>query len=249
MDVFCNRGHAGNFPLWRDIDATVPNVTPGLLDLLTKTYGQPVDAPALFCYLAGILGTPAYTARYDEQLKRPNPRIPLAKTAGEFFEVAERGRRIAFLHSRGARFGSSGETLPAGRAQLVTPVETSTTPATMTYDASSGILHVGAGVVEGVSPEVWEFEASGFKIVQEWIRRRLAPIPGKARSELDAIRPIVWDATMQQDLLRTIWIAEELIEQHQPAMVELLERIEANGTWNVDDLPEPTEASTKAPKL
>ncbi len=242
-------GGANNFPLYRDRDATKPNITPGLLDHLSDLYGRPAGAEDLFCYLVAILATPAYSERYDEHLTQPGPRIPLAVNGEHFFAAAKRGRRLAFLLTRGARFGALGEQLPAGSAQLVTAVPQAPTPATMAYDADSGELLIGSGLVSGVSPEVWSLEASGYKVVQEWIRRRLAPVPGRSGTDLDKIRPIAWDMAMQQDLLRTLWIAEEIVDIHQPAMAELLVQIERGGTLSAGDLPAPAEADRKAPKI
>lgn len=242
-------GGADNFPLYRDREGTVPNITPGLLAHLSELYGSEVSAEQLFLYLVATLGTPSYSERYDEHLRQPGPRIPLAATAEHFFAAAGRGRRIAYLLTRGARFGNPGEQLPTGTAQLVTPVPETPTPAAMEYDAESGELRIGSGLISGVSPTVWTLEASGYKVVQEWIKRRLAPVPGRSGSELDKIRPIAWGMAMQQDLMRTLWIAEELVESHQPAMAGLLKRIESTGTLSADSLPAPTEASAKAPKI
>lgn len=48
-------------PLYRHPHQAEPNVTPGLLRLLTKTHGVTVTAEDLFAYIAGTASTTAAT--------------------------------------------------------------------------------------------------------------------------------------------------------------------------------------------
>ena len=59
-----------------DPAGTVPNVVPGLLDLLTARYGQAVTAGDLFAYLAAVLVNPAYPELFADNLSTPGLRVP-----------------------------------------------------------------------------------------------------------------------------------------------------------------------------
>ena len=76
------RGSFGGavFPLWRDASATRPNVTDGLLDTLSQEYSEAVSPEDLFAYAYAVLGSPAYTESFAEELSIPGPRLPITKT-------------------------------------------------------------------------------------------------------------------------------------------------------------------------
>ena len=92
LDYF--RGSFGGkavIPLWRDAEATKPNVTAGLLDRLCSTHGTDVSTQSLFAYAYGILAQPAYVERFWDELEMPPPRLPITKDTGLFQRVAEHG--------------------------------------------------------------------------------------------------------------------------------------------------------------
>lgn len=59
------------FPLWRDPEATDPNLPPNLLEFLTATYKEKVIAEELFAYVAGVAAHPGYTSRFQKDLAQP----------------------------------------------------------------------------------------------------------------------------------------------------------------------------------
>ncbi len=70
-DLHHYNGRGGRvFPLWRDAEATTPNLPPKLLEFLAASYKTPVTAEDFFAYLAGVAANPAYTARFQA---RPGP--------------------------------------------------------------------------------------------------------------------------------------------------------------------------------
>ena len=71
-------------PLWRDAQATQPNVTTGLLDRLRAAHGTAVSAEDLFAYAYGMLAQPAYVERFWDELEMPPPRLPITKDAELF---------------------------------------------------------------------------------------------------------------------------------------------------------------------
>lgn len=49
------------YPLWRDRNASQPNIKSALLAHLAKVYGQSVKAEDVMAYLAAVMAQPAFT--------------------------------------------------------------------------------------------------------------------------------------------------------------------------------------------
>lgn len=101
---FCGRGGKDIIPLWRDADATEPNVTAGLLKKLGEVYGSEVSPEDLFAYVYGVLASPSYVERFSEELALPGPRLPITKDEALFRDVAKSGRELVHLHTFGERW-------------------------------------------------------------------------------------------------------------------------------------------------
>ena len=116
-DLHHFRGSFGGkhvIPLWRDGDATAPNVTAGVLALLSAEYRTDVSSERLFAYAYGILAQPAYVEQFWDELEQPPPRLPLTKEAALFERAADLGSRLLSLHTYGERYGGS---VPQGEAR------------------------------------------------------------------------------------------------------------------------------------
>ena len=122
LHYFCGRGAKDVVPLWRDAEATQPNLAAGLLDTLRMAHGTAVSARSLFAYAYGILTQPAYLEMFWDELEIPPPRLPITKDAELFQRVAEHGGRLMYLHT----YGGSGSVAPmtmalCRRGQLSVP--------------------------------------------------------------------------------------------------------------------------------
>lgn len=53
------------FPLWRDRNASVPNVPPGLLAYLGEKNQRPVSAEDFMAHVGAVTAHPAFTARVN----------------------------------------------------------------------------------------------------------------------------------------------------------------------------------------
>lgn len=84
------------------------------------------------------------------------------------------------------------------------------------------------------------------QVVKSWLDRRKAEPSGKKSSPLDDIRPERWEFGGQ--LLQLLWLLEETIRL-QPKGETLLEEVCASPLFTADELPTPTEAERKAPKV
>ena len=221
-DLHHFRGSFGGkhvIPLWRDADATAPNVTGGLLALLRAEYGSDVSPERLFAYAYGILAQPAYVELFWDELELPPPRLPLTKDAMLFERAADLGSRLLSLHTYGERYGGS---VPQGEARCTRGVSLDEYPKGHGYDPGTRVLHVGDGEFAPVSKEVWDYSVSGMQIVKSWLDRRKRERSGRRSSELDAIGPERWEFT--EELLELLWVLEETVRL-QPEGAKLLEDV------------------------
>lgn len=250
MDFFCNRGAADILPLYKDEAAAAPNLTTGLIEALAVELGK-VSPEDVFAYLSCVLGSPAYVELFAEDLKSPGPRIPITKDPARFVRAAALGRRFVWLQTLGQRWAPSGEkrgVLPHGGVSEVKPISGAGTayPASFSYDADKQQLTVGEGVIGGVSPAVYNYEQSKWKVVQGWLSYRMKAGAGRATNEsdsgLDSLRPTNWTFTAELlDVLRAVQGCVEL----WPAMEELLVEVAAGDTFAAADLPLPTQTDAK----
>ena len=230
------------FPLWRDAEATIPNINAEILSRLALAFGTIVGPEDVMAYIAALLAHPAFTARFQSDLKRPGLRVPLTANKALFEEAAALGREVVWLHCYGERFSDvaagrpagaprmakgEGPTIPAGGA---IPGAPEPLPDTMTYDPMLKRLRIGLGFIDNVSPAVWAYEVSGKNILRQWFsyrkRDRTRPIIGDRRppSPLDKVQPDHWLDEYTVDLINLIHVLGRLVAL-EPVQADLLERI------------------------
>lgn len=227
------------FALWKDAAATQTNVSDAAIAALTRTYGGAPDPVDVFAYVAALLASPAYTARFQSDLIRPGLRVPLTADATLFAEAAALGRRIIWLHSFGERMGAGHPVgpprLPKDRAPFIPadgtiPSTPDGFPDTLDYDAALQRLIVGTGFIDNVPPAVWTYEVSGKHVLRQWFsyrkRHRERPQIGDKRppSPLQAIQPDHWLPEYTTELLNVLNILALLVDQ-EPLQADLLTRI------------------------
>ncbi len=249
-DHFSGRGGKDVIPLWRDADATEPNVTSGLLDRLSEEYGQQVEAEELFAYAYAVLVCRSYTEKFSEELLIPGPRLPLTKDHALFERGARLGRDLIFLHTYGERFSADGSTrVPRGSAENTKAIPESSAkyPETYEYDPANRTLRVGEGEIYPVAPQVWEYEVSGLRVLNSWLAYRKREPYGRSSSPLDEIRPERWTGRMTRELLELIWVLEATVDK-EPELREFLEAVTDSDLFAADELPEPTGEEREPPK-
>jgi hypothetical protein len=246
-DLHHFRGSFGGkdvIPLWRDRDATQPNVTAGFLSILSDRIGRVITAEELFCYSYGVLSAPGYVKSFSEELTIPGPRIPITADAALFDRAVQLGSELIWLHTFGERslVTQRAPEISSGEAQAVTavPGDSAGYPAKASFDADTKTLRVGKGAFAPVDRTVWEFSVSGFEPVQSWIAHRLAEGAGRRSSELDKIGPRVWTAHMSEELLRLLWIVERTLGMSQDLDQCLTDILKA-GMVRSEEMPKPAD--------
>ena len=234
-------------PLWRNPDATQPNITEGILETIGAAYGTVVCAERLFAYAYGVLAQPEYVERFWEELELPPPRLPITKDSVLFQRMADHGARLLYLHTYGARFAGPGDdgSVPQGMARCTKTVPFDKYPADSSYDQQKHTLRVGDGEFAPVKPDVWNYSVSGLQIVKSWLDRRKLKRSGRQSSPLDQIRPERWDFT--EELLELLWVIEATLNL-QPEGTALLAKVCASELFSRDELPSPSDKERQPPR-
>ena len=254
-DLHCFRGSFGGkdvVPLYRDTNAKQPNILPGLLELVGAVYEREITPEDFAAYLYGIMAHPSFTDRYYEELDTREVRIPLTKDPALFEGVRSAGARQLWLQTYGQRYVPSGEPMgqvPTGAAKNTVSVPQSEEgfPTSYSYDEGTQTLHVGKGKFAPVAKEVYEFEVSGLKVVQSWLRYRMRDGAGKKSSPLDGIRPTKWPPAFTTELLELLWVLDATVAGY-PEQAELMEAVASGECFKAAELPKVPLGMRKPPK-
>ncbi|MDD5556561.1 MAG: N-6 DNA methylase [bacterium] len=249
---FSGRGGRDIVPLYRKRNATQSNILPGLLEQLGKVYIRKVAPEDFAAYLYGVLAQPAFTARFQKELETRELRVPITKDGMLFDKISDIGARLLWLHTYGERFVPKGKRLgqiPPGKAKCVKAVPGSSAgyPESFHYEENNRTLHVGDGKFLPVTPEVYEYEVSGLKVVRSWLKYRMKKGAGKKSSPLDDIRPEKWTSQFTTELLELLWVLEATVECY-PEQANLLNAVIEGECFRSDEMPPVPDEMREAPK-
>ncbi|MFF3752783.1 type ISP restriction/modification enzyme [Streptomyces sp. NPDC002018] len=191
-------------PLYRRPGGAEPNVTPGLLALLSARHGHEVTAEELLAWaVAAAVPSPEGCA------------VPLTADPAVWAAGTELGRRMTEVQLRGAR-GGERPRLPGGRRPYVRAAVPGR-PETLSHDPQDEVLHLGTGRISPVPAGAWDFAVGGVRVLELWFERRTAPAgPGT----LEAVRPAVWPQEWTSELLELITVLA-LLAELRPRQEEL----------------------------
>ncbi|GAA5172242.1 hypothetical protein GCM10023214_53480 [Amycolatopsis dongchuanensis] len=263
-DMHYHSGRGGRvLPLYRDAPATSANVTPGLLDFLSRQLKCAVSAEDLVAYLAAVTGHHGFTRCFGEDLKQPGVRIPLTRSPDFWRAAVGLGQEVLWLYTYGERYIDPAANRPPAAPRMTARQERPTVrvgipdtpeqmPDTIRYDEANRALHIGEGVIAPVAPEVMAFEVSGMPVVKHWFNYRKKNPDGTRSSPLNDIVATTWTSAMTTELLDLLNVLGRCAAL-EPAQDELLEKIVSGPLIAVEDLtsagvlPVP-ESATKMPK-
>ena len=252
LNHFCNRGAKDAIPLYRTADASQANITPGLLEKLGKAYRRNVTPADFLAYVYGILAQPAFTTRFENELETRKLCVPITKDAALFEKVHKTGARLLWLHTYGERFIPDKQTrgrVPTGAAKCIKAVPGGADgyPESFTYNDATQTLQVGEGEFAPIAPEVYEFEVSGLKVVQSWLKYRMKKGTGKKSSPLDDIRPTHWTGQFTTELLELLWVLEATVKYY-PEQEKLLEAVIESDCFQANEMPLVPDEMRKPPR-
>jgi len=183
-----NRGHALVFPLYiyqgqnkpkkRSLGSAFmlfepeakyivkkPNLSPALIEKLSKTFKKEPSPEQIFFYIYAVLHSETYRTKYAEFLKIDFPRVPFTKDYKLFKKMSEYGNRLVDLHllkspeldSPIARFQGKGDN------RVEKPK----------YDEKAEMVHLNkAQYFEGIPPDVWTYQIGGYQVCDKWLKDR-----------------------------------------------------------------------------
>ncbi|MFB3786744.1 MAG: type ISP restriction/modification enzyme [bacterium] len=255
-DLHHFRGSFGGkdiLPLYRDAGASEANILPGLLERLGETYHRSVSPEDFLAYVYGVLAQPAFTARYAQELETRELRVPITQNPVLFEQVRAAGARLLWLHTYGERFVPKRKTrgqVPPGvaRCTKAVPGDPDGYPEAFSYNDAMQTLRVGEGEFRPVAREVFEFQVSGLKPVQSWLKYRMKKGAGKKSSPLDDIRPEVWTSQFTTELLELLWILEATVAGY-PEQAQLLEAVTAGECFQAGEFPKVSADWRKPPSV
>lgn len=251
MDFFKNRGAKDISPLYRTADTSRPNISAKLLESLADVYGREVRPEEVAFYVFGLLGTGAYTERFEDELEESPARVPFTADYDLFQEVQDFGRGLIFEQTWGERcgdlnqFGQPIRPRFQGQARIHAETPSIPYPDDWSYDADSQQLTVGEGVFTHVLPEVMEYNVSGMNVVASWLGYRMKEPAGRSSSPLDRIQSDKWE--MDRELLELLWQVEFFVNA-EPEGARLLEEVVTGELVPVQLLGPPQASETKTPR-
>jgi hypothetical protein len=201
-----------------------------------------------------LLAHPEYTRHFSEELINREVCVPLTKDSGLFSEAAELGRYLIWLHTYGERFynseGRPKEKIPTGTAKCTLAVSDTEDKYRneYSYNEQTQAITIGDGKFAPVSNAVWEFEVSGFKVVQSWLGYRMREHKGKKSSPLDDIHPKAWTYEFTRAFLELLWVLEKTLESY-PEQKRIFEQILESDLFTANELPAVPQELRKGPKL
>jgi Type ISP C-terminal specificity domain/N-6 DNA Methylase len=252
VHYFNNRG-GRCFPLYCDTDQRKANVTPLLLDTLSRMIGIPITTEDLLAYVAAVVANPAYTRQFRTELTTPGIRVPLSSDVDIWMQAISVGREVLWLHTYGERFVDESAGRPRAAPRLPDaqrPRYTMTIPSSeggmpdrISYDKESESirLFVGAsqqlaGQIGHVASPIWGYRVGGMHVIRQLFSYRQAnPSRRKRTSELDNINPVNWTAQFDDELLDLLNVLGRCV-MLEPAQANILERVCAGDLITALDL-------------
>jgi hypothetical protein len=228
-------------PLYRTNNPLEPNMLPELLNILEKIFSKRILPEKFAAYVYGALAQPYFTHLFQKELETREIRVPITKDYAFFDQMSALGSHLIWLHTYGERFVPEGQrkgVIPIGSAKCVkaVPEDPEEYPESFEYSATNETLFVGKGAFRPVSQEVYDFEVSGLKVVQSWLKYRMKQGAGRKSSPLDDIRPERWTAESTSELLKLLWILEATLNIY-PKQAELLQQIINGPCFTENELP------------
>ncbi|MDH4226669.1 MAG: N-6 DNA methylase [Deltaproteobacteria bacterium] len=142
-----------------------PNISPKLIEALTKAYKKAPTPEEIFYYIYAVLYSNTYRAKYAEFLKSDFPRVPFTGDYKLFKKVGVFGQELAELHLLKSK--SLNKPLVKFQGKGNHKVEKPK------YDPKDKKVHINEGqYFEGISSEVWDYHIGGYRVMEKWLKER-----------------------------------------------------------------------------
>jgi predicted helicase len=140
------------------------NIADWAVEQFTSALGITVDKWQIFHYIYGLLHSPEYREKYQANLKRELPRIPLPKSPDDFRAFVSAGERLADLH---VNYESQKEYSLEKIENPDMPLNWRVEKMKLTKDKAA-IIYNDFLTLAGIPPETFEYKL-GNRSALEWI--------------------------------------------------------------------------------
>lgn len=178
-DYHAFRGSYGGyaFPLHDRRPAVAgPNVSAALIDGLSAAYGAAVTPEQVFDTILCLLSARSYTLRFAEDLEDVFPHVPFPADHAIFEQAAHLGARIRSVQT----FDPAYALARSADHNFVRLAAAPTPGAGLSHPEPDGerltLCDDDSGRVEGLPPELWSFEVSGYPVLSRWLEGRAGQI-------------------------------------------------------------------------
>lgn len=260
MDYHSGRG-GRVMPLFRNKEATVANIAPGLLVFLSRELQREVTALDLVYYIAAVSAHSRFVRRFEEELKAPGVRIPLTRDVRLWTEATMLGKEVLWLHTYGERCSDVESGRPSQvpkmtdnrpKVLMAIPDTEDHMPERLTYDSETETLFVGDGQIAPVSPQVFNYSVNGMPVLKHWFGYRKRHPSGVQGSPLCEIAAKRWTSSRTTELLELLNVLGTCLAL-EPRQDILLSQVMDSSTISIDELTAegvmpPRAAATQPPK-
>lgn len=148
-----------------EYSSRTPNLSPNIMEILSKNFGKASSPEEIFFYVYAILYANIYRTKYAEFLRSDFPRVPFTKNPKLFSNMATHGEKLVQLHLLQsqdlnppiAKFQGKGE----GSVEK------------LRYDKGEKRVYFNQSqYFEGISAEVWEYQIGGYQVCHKWLKDR-----------------------------------------------------------------------------
>lgn len=183
-----------------------------------------VSADDLLAYVAAVVAHPAYTMRFADELTTPGVRVPVTADPALWSEAVDLGRSIIWAHTYGAAYVDPDLDRPpdnirynSGNPRRVQNLAAVTTmPTSVSYDANTQSVSLGAGKWGPVSQAVYDYTVGGKNVIRSWFNYRKAVPGGKKTSPLDRMHLDAWPGEWSSEFTDLLTVLTRLVQQSLP---------------------------------
>lgn len=146
-------------------------ITDFIYNLAREKYGVPkISKEDIFYYVYGFLHNEDYKNKYESDLKKVIPRLPLVEEYSDFIKISSIGRELAELHLNYESLGRNEKVMIEGEIKNNFKVEKMRF---IKKDDKSTIIYNSSIKISNIPLEAYDYQVNG-KSAIEWIMERYA---------------------------------------------------------------------------
>jgi predicted helicase len=150
-----------------------PNISPAIVEQLTKDFKKTPSPEQIFYYIYAILYSNTYRTKYTEFLKMDFPRIPFTADYKIFSKMAEYGKRLVDLHLLKSAEQPPESPLTKGELEGIVKFQGKGDFKVEKLRYDENHLYINQNqYFEGVSKEVYRYQIGGYQVCDKWLKDR-----------------------------------------------------------------------------